>query len=179
MHYQPLTKTTRHFHWAIATLILGLMIAGIAMVELEIWALYPIHKAIGVIALLVILPRVILRLKQGMPQPVSQQSMWQNKLATTAHWLLLISTFTMPVSGLLLSGFGGYGVEVFGLVLIPSQYGEQGAVAYNQYLSNLGAQIHTFNGYFLVALIALHILAAFKHHLFDKDATLLRMLGRT
>ncbi|WP_438971502.1 cytochrome b/b6 domain-containing protein, partial [Methylophaga sp.] len=37
--------------------------------------------------------------------------------------------------------------------------------------------IHLWTGYFIIALASLHALAAIKHHFFDKDATLKRMLG--
>ncbi|EMV9185937.1 cytochrome b, partial [Escherichia coli] len=38
--------------------------------------------------------------------------------------------------------------------------------------------IHLYLAWTLVVLAVLHALAAFKHHFFDRDATLVRMLGR-
>jgi cytochrome b561 len=38
--------------------------------------------------------------------------------------------------------------------------------------------LHEYFGYAVVILLLLHIAGAFKHHWVDKDATLLRMLGR-
>ncbi|MFC0116386.1 cytochrome b [Pseudoalteromonas xiamenensis] len=178
MNSQTVSASARFYHWVIALIMVGLLGVGITMAQFEIWPLYPIHKALGVLALFVIIPRVVMRLKQGMPLPVEQTPNWQHKVAKYAHWLLLASTLTMPLSGLLFSGFGGYGVDVFGVPLIPSQHTDNGVIAYHQGISDFGAQVHTINGYFLVALVVGHIAAALKHHFFDKDATLLRMLGR-
>ena len=45
-------------------------------------------------------------------------------------------------------------------------------------LAQLGQAIHEWLGYLLVVAITLHLAGALKHHLLDKDRTLLRMLGR-
>lgn len=46
-------------------------------------------------------------------------------------------------------------------------------------LDDIGDTIHSFIGETLLpAAIILHIVGALKHHLIDKDSTLLRMLGR-
>ena len=40
----------------------------------------------------------------------------------------------------------------------------------------VGACLHAALGWILVALVTLHVAAAAKHHLIDRDATLTRML---
>ncbi|WP_275426577.1 cytochrome b/b6 domain-containing protein [Aeromonas salmonicida] len=38
--------------------------------------------------------------------------------------------------------------------------------------------VHVYLSYIMLALLLVHIVGALKHHLLDKDLTLLRMLGR-
>ncbi|HAT05661.1 MAG TPA: cytochrome B, partial [Aeromonas salmonicida] len=61
----PLSLTTRLLHWSVALLMIGLTLLGYLMVKFEIWDLYALHKSLGVIALILILPRAIIRLGKG------------------------------------------------------------------------------------------------------------------
>lgn len=63
-----LSLTTRLLHWSVALLMIGLTLVGYLMVKFEIWDLYALHKSLGVIALILILPRAILRLVRGSGQ---------------------------------------------------------------------------------------------------------------
>ncbi len=86
----------------------------------------------------------------------------------------------MPVSGMMYSGLGGYGIKVFGWVMVS---GNKNSITgqtepIHASLAQLGQTTHEWLGYLLAGAIILHIAGAFKHHLIDKDRTLLRMLGR-
>ncbi|MCF6437495.1 cytochrome b [Pseudoalteromonas sp. MMG022] len=174
-----LSVTTRAMHWLVGLTMLGLIMVGFYMVNLEVWALYPIHKALGVLALLLILPRAIYRVKRGFPKPVDGVSPSNQKLAHAAHWLLLLGTVLMPVSGMLYSGFGGYGINIFGFHLVAENIVGDEIVPFNETVFIIAKNAHSLIGYGLSALIVVHIAAAFKHHMVDKDATLSRMLGKT
>ena len=74
------------------------------------------------------------------------------------HWIIAVSMI---------------GMVGFGLFAIPAQSGIDS-------LARLAGEIHQVIGIGLAVLIAIHVAAALKHHLIDKDATLTRMLtGRT
>ena len=178
MNKPSLTLATRLLHWSVAFTMLGLISVGYYMVNWEVWSLYPIHKALGVIALLLVLPRAIYRVKKGFLPADDNASEALNKSIHCAHWGLLIGTLLMPISGMLYSGFGGYGIDVFGLTIVSNNYTENGAVPFNETIFVVAKAAHSYIAYALTALIALHALGAMKHHIFDKDATLLRMLGR-
>ena len=178
MNKPSLTLTTRLLHWSVAFTMLGLISVGYYMVNWEVWSLYPIHKALGVIALLLVLPRAIYRIKKGFLPADENASEALNKAIHFAHWGLLLGTLLMPISGMLYSGFGGYGIDVFGLTLVPNNYTENGAVPFNETIFVVAKAAHSYIAYALTALIALHMLGAIKHHVLDKDTTLLRMLGR-
>lgn len=86
----------------------------------------------------------------------------------------------MPVTGMIYSGSSGNGFGIFGIEIVPANVPPAGgmAIPLSAGWSDLGQAMHGYLGYFLLGLIALHVAAALKHHLLDKDATLTRMLGR-
>ncbi len=179
--HDPLPPSSRLLHWLVATLMLGLAGVGLYMSRSEAWALYPWHKSLGVIALLLIAVRLVQRLRLGLPGPVQPTSPAMQRAARWAHGTLLALTLLMPLSGMVFSGASGHGFGVFGLTLVPHQDdpAKPGEVLpYNATLAELGHQAHYWLGYLLLLLVTLHVLAALKHHFIDRDSTLLRMLGR-
>ena len=176
-----LSRLTIRLHWLVAIVVVGLVCVGVLMKYGQLWSLYPIHKSFGVLALLVILPRVVWRIKNGWPKPVHSGRLIEQRLAKVVHWLLILATLVMPISGMLLSGAGGFGFGVFGLTIVPANHAldnPEEAVAYNDALSQFGYGMHSWAGYLLILAIVLHVIGAFKHHWVDRDLTLKRMLGR-
>ena len=178
---QQLSPITRALHWLVALTIITMLAVGFYMASNEVWSLYPIHKAFGVIALLIILPRILWRLKNGWPTPVRHYPTWEHKLALATHWVLILGTVIMPISGFIFSAAGGYGVDVFGFVIAPANHNPANpneVIPFNAALSNAGHETHELVGYLMVIAIVLHVAGALKHHIIDKDRTLLRMLGK-
>lgn len=176
-----LSPATIALHWLIAAAILSLIALGIYMVQTESWHLYDLHKSIGLIAFAAIVARVAWRLKNRLPQPVRTPSRFEHLAASAAHWTLLACTVALPLTGMLYSGASGHGFGIFGWRLFPenTQIGKDGdALPFHAGLSDLGQRLHGILGYFLLALIVLHVAAALKHHVIDRDATLTRMLGK-
>lgn len=172
---------SRFLHWFVTLGFIVLTIIGIYMANTEAWNLYPIHKSLGIILFVVILLRVIWRFKQGWPEPVSQYKKVEQLLSKTIHWVLLLGTLAMPISGMFYSGLSGHGFDIFGWVLvekIPDPHAQGQVVPRHEYLSALSEQIHEVLGYALSFAIALHVTGALKHHFVDKDRTLLRVLGK-
>lgn len=176
---QKFAPLTIGLHWIIALTIIALTGIGFYMSWYEFYPLYDWHKSFGVVIFLLVLVRVWWRIRNGWPTPVREYPALEHRLAQVTHWVLIVSTVLMPVSGMMYSGLGGYGVKVFGWVLIPGNHNADGeAEPFHAGLSQLGAFLHEWLGYVLAVAIILHIVGALKHHLFDKDRTLLRMLGR-
>ncbi len=176
-----LTKRTIALHWLVALPFIGMLATGLYMKNTETWWLYSIHKSIGVILFTVILVRVIWRIKRGWPKPVRAYEKIEQILSKATHWLLILGTLAMPLSGMLLSAASGHGFGVFGLALMPSNpspttLGE--VVPFSEGLYAFSAGIHEWAGYLLVATVLLHVAGALKHHFFDRDKTLLRMLNK-
>lgn len=176
-----LNPSTRWMHWLVAILMMGLVAAGLIMSTFELYFMYPIHQSLGMLALLVIVPRVILRLVQGWPAPVRQYEATEQAVSKVIHWVLLLATLVMPISGMINNHAGGWGLNIFGLELtpaFPNPSNPEEMLVQNETLASLASVVHEYVGYTLAAAMVLHVAGALKHHLIDKDRTLLRMLGR-
>lgn len=178
---EKFSKITVILHWLVAISIIFLLAVGFYMANKEVWSLYPIHKSFGIAVFIIALARVIWRIKNGWPQPASNYAAWEHKLALVSHWILITGTIVMPLSGFIFSSAGGYGVEFFGLPLAPANHNPEDPVRvipFNATMSGAGRDVHGIVGIIMAATILLHVAGALKHHIIDKDRTLLRMLGK-
>ncbi|MDE1464864.1 cytochrome b [Spartinivicinus poritis] len=169
-----LSKTTISLHWVVAIIMIFLLASGVYMTYFEDFSWYSWHKSIGVLALLIAMARVIWRIKEGFPKPLDNKQAVMNKLAKVAHFALIICTIIMPVSGVISSAAGGYGVPFFGLSLFDSVAPAERPI--NGLLAGFAHEAHYIAGYFMIAILALHILGALWHQLIKKDNTLYRMV---
>ncbi len=177
-----LSGVTVTLHWLVAITVICLLAVGIYMEENEAYSLYPIHKSVGAIIFLVILARVGWRVSQGWPTPVSQYAKAEQILSKVTHYVLLIATVLMPLTGITMSVAGGHGLHVFGLEIVaanPDPANPDKMLPLNQSAAKLAHTMHGLVANVLIAAILLHIAGALKHHVIDKDGTLRRMLGKT
>ncbi|MEM6583513.1 MAG: cytochrome b [Pseudomonadota bacterium] len=162
-------------HWVIALAMIGMICYGLFIVEFlpkgpEKYAQIQTHKALGVLVLVYGVWRVLWRLLRGFPEPASAMPLWQRRLSEFTHWALIVGILLMPLSGMTTSLFGGHDISMFGSLVIPG-------LPVNETVSKLAADVHAITGKVLIAIIALHVAGALKHHLIDRDATLIRMLS--
>ncbi len=115
--------------------------------------------------------RLVNRIKEGSVQPVAKLSALQKKVSHSVHGLLIVATVAMPLSGAILSVAGGRGLDFFSINLIAPGDKMEG-------LQSFAHAIHVNAPYVIYAILAVHIIAAIKHHFIDKDSTLTRMLGK-
>jgi cytochrome b561 len=178
---EKLSPLTIALHWIIAVGIIGLLAVGFYMSMYEAYGLYDLHKSIGICIFAVILVRVIWRIKNGWPAPVRDYPVWEHRLSRLTFWILILGSVLMPISGFIFSGAGGFGVEVFGVTLAPANpdpLDPTKVIPFNEMMSDMGHETHEFIGNLMAIALLLHISGALKHHLIDKDRTLLRMLGK-
>lgn len=172
----PLTKI---LHWVVALFIIALLFVGVYMVETDTGWLYPWHKSFGFLVFFIVIIRVIWRIKNGWPSAVGLYSKLEHSLSKLMHWVLIIGTVMLPASGLLMSFFGGHGIDLFGLEVIPKNINPDNpekSMAINEDSASLFHGIHHWTGYIIIAAVTLHVLGALKHHCIDKDDTMKRML---
>jgi len=174
-----LDKITITTHWIIAVAIIGMLVFGLYLENLPRspgkGSLIQIHKAIGVIVLLVASFRFARRIVIGFPPHVfgANYKMYDIIISKATYWVLLIGMIAMPISGMVMSLAGGHDINVFGIVTIP------GFEVENESLAAFARNVHAIGSKILIAAIILHLAGAFKHHLIDKDNALRRMLGKS
>jgi cytochrome b561 len=171
---------TVRLHWIVAIFMIGLLGTGIYMEGGNSYALYPWHKSFGVLIALFVAWRVYWRVKNGWPSPVRQYASHEAVLAKLAHYLLIIGTVLMPISGFMMSALGGHGVDFFGLELVarnPDPADPSKVIPLHGPIAGSAHSVHGIAGYVIVVALVLHIVGALKHHTIDKDGTLRRMLG--
>lgn len=178
---EKLSAVTVALHWVVGLSIISMIAVGVYMTDYEEYALYPIHKSVGMLLFVVILCRVIWRIKQGWPEAASNYKAWEHTLSKIVHWLLIIATIILPVSGMLMSGLGGYGLAIFGWELLaatpnPDEVGKM--IPINGAIAGTAHETHEIAGKVIFVAIVLHLCGALKHHFVDKDGTLRRMLGK-
>ena len=163
-------------HWIVALLIIGMLILGYYMADLPKGTpdrafYFNLHKSFGVLAGALILLRLGWRMTHPAPFMTASAPHWTDKAAWWTHRLLYLCMVVQPLSGYLSSSFNKYGVKFFGVAL--PNWGWQ-----DDNLRDFFMNIHNLISVVLIALILVHVLAAFKHLLWDRDDVFQRMLPR-
>ncbi len=163
-------------HWLIAGLIVlqfvlanladGAAESGSAIREL---ALLANHKSVGITILALVVVRLLWRLKTPPPDLPATMNPWQALASHISHWTLYGLIILLPISGWLMSSASAYSVSWFNLFQLPD------FVAPNPDLKDLFKGIHEFLGNALFVIALIHVLAAVKHQIINKDGVLARM----
>jgi len=134
------------------------------------FALVNQHKSIGMTVLALVVLRLLWRVFNRPPAFPAGMAAWERLAATTAHWLLYALILAMPLTGWIYSSAAGYGAEFYGLLEIPD------FVAQSERLENIFGSIHEWLARAILAVVAIHVLAALRHQFVLKDGLLRRML---
>jgi cytochrome b561 len=95
---------------------------------------------------------------------------WEVQASKINHALLYMCIIVMPLSGFSATQFTKYGVNFFGLFKIPPMGSE------NKVVYDLLQGVHGVTATLLIILVVIHVLAAFKHLLINRDKVFQRML---
>lgn len=128
---------------------------------------FNLHKSLGVTIFALILFRLFWRLTHVPPEFLSTMKTWEKKLAELTHKGLYLMMLVVPAAGFVMALFSKYGVVWFGVRLLQGLN--------NEGLREFFKEAHEVAGLMLVALIVLHVAAAIKHKVVDKDDVLQRM----
>lgn len=160
------------FHWFMACIIIALIGVGLYMSDLPLspWRLklYGLHKAFGLLVLVLAIARLSWRLLNVSPR--LDLPWYERWAAKSIHWAFYALMVLMPLTGWLMSSASGLPVSFFGLFTMPD------LIAPNEHWRHFFNEMHEWIGYCLIGMITLHTAAAFKHHFFDQDDILRRML---
>jgi cytochrome b561 len=161
-------------HWIIAALIVTQFTLAWMADDLPLGmhklALLARHKSFGMTILMLAVLRLTWRLFNRPPELPSGMSKIERFLARATHIAFYVLLFAMPLTGWMMSSAKNYSVSWFGRFTWPN------LIAPNESAFNLLRSTHHILGYALFAIAILHILAALKHHFWNKDDVLVRML---
>jgi cytochrome b561 len=164
-------------HWLIAALIVNQFVLGLWADSLpngiHRLALLTRHKSFGMTVLMLAILRLLWRLKHAPPELPSNMTSLGRLLARSTHIAFYVLLFAMPITGWMMSSAKNYSVSWFGLFTWPN------LIAKNETAFNVLRSTHHLLSDVLFAIAVLHILAALKHHFWNKDDVLLRMLPFT
>jgi cytochrome b561 len=128
---------------------------------------FNLHKSIGVTLLVLIGFRIFWRLTHAAPAFPATMQKWEQQVAEGVHKLLYLLMIVMPISGVLTAVYSKYGILWFGIPLVGGLD--------NAGLRDVFKEAHEAIGVALLVLIGLHVVAALKHKLVDKDDVMKRM----
>ncbi len=168
------TRTAIGLHWLMALLLIGTFGVGLYMTGLKLspfkLKIYSWHKWAGVAAFLLVFLRLAWRAGHRPPPLPAGMPRWQEIAAHGLHYLLYLLMIAIPLSGWLMSSAKGFRTVWFGVLPLPD------LLAKNAELGDLLQIVHVSLNYGFAALLAVHVAAALKHHVVDRDDTLTRML---
>jgi cytochrome b561 len=162
-------------HWLIAVLIIGTFTLGLVMTDIP--GLTPAklryfswHKWAGVTVLLLATLRLLWRLTNRAPAYPAAMPAWQQRAAHALHGMLYVLIFAVPLSGYFYSLAAGVKVVYFGLFPLPVLIQPDPA------LKPILKAVHYWLNMLMAGLVGLHVAAALKHLLVDRDGIVQRML---
>jgi len=158
-------------HWAIAALLAFQIAVGWALEDLGArgFALFQLHKSIGISILLLTLARIAVRYWKPRPAPV--EGGWQGALAKAVHAGLYVFMLGAPLTGWALVSTAKVKVPtlIFGIIPLPHLPLPMGA-------HELAEGGHSLIAWIGIALFALHVAGALRHHFLIGDGLLWRMI---
>ncbi len=159
-------------HWLTLALIITAWWLGDALDEARhdgnaTLAGYIAHALVGDTILMLTLLRLYFRRKDGTPKPLGTTTM--DKVATGVHHSLYTILVLLPITGILTIATSDVGRALLAgdASLLPKKF--TGVLAHN---------VHEVLVSVLIALVAVHVLGAIKHHFILKDGLLSRMSWR-
>jgi cytochrome b561 len=172
--YEP---AQRMLHWLMAAVILSAIALGLYAVSLpkedaSKGFMFTLHKSFGMTALLLAIPRIVLRFVKGAPRYRVALDPLIRIAASAGHAALYVLMIAVPIGGYILSCAGDHSVPWFGLFNFPRLVGPDKALAH------IAENGHVVGAWILIVVIVVHVLAALWHQWFRKDGVLARMAPR-
>jgi cytochrome b561 len=164
----------RALHWIIAALIVVqyvlINLAEDNPSKMQQLALLARHKSVGMTVLMLAVVRLIWRSINPPPPLPATMKPYERIVAKATHVAFYGLLFALPLAGWLMSSARGYTVSWFGWFSWPN------LIAQDKGNFETLKQVHEALAAVLFFLAILHIAAALKHHFWDKDDVLRRML---
>ena len=169
-------------HWTIAILLainvaLALQfddLKGMAKFSLMQW-----HKSIGITVLLLSVARLGWRLTHRSPPYPEHMPIWEKIAASVLHWAFYILIIIIPLTGWAVVSASPTNIPTLLFKTIPWPhigFIHDLSMATRKPLEESLGDVHGYLAYGALVLIALHVGAALKHQLWNRDYVLWQML---
>lgn len=161
-------------HWVSALTIIFLFGLGVYMRGLGYYDEWyhkgpALHISIGLLLTFLIVLRVVWRVSNSTPEPLSSERLL-NLGAKLVKVGLYVFIFTVLCTGYLITTADGKPAEMFNWISFPAFY-ELSAKGVD-----LAGWLHKYVAWGIIGLAVLHAGGAFMHHFIKRDRTLVRML---
>ncbi len=183
MRSSPYSRTAIALHWLITVLIIGNLVGGLLLEGLFDapdaatrqlgFTVVQLHKSIGLTIMLLSLWRLAIRLRAGFPPLPLHMTGTEKVLARFTHYGFYVLMIAIPLSGWVMVSASPFGfpTQWFGLFEWPHL-----PIAASKATSETASEAHELLAFAAIALILLHVAGALKHHFFDRDDILARMI---
>lgn len=169
-------------HWLTAGVIAFQIVLGWRMGEGPkgplTYALFQLHKSVGVTILWLAIIRLALRIAIP-PPPVLAVKVWERWLVHLTHRGFYVALVGLPLTGWVVVSASDIQIPtlLYGLVPWPHVPGLAHLPVAQRHIWRDGAEAgHLFLVWSTVALLALHLAGVLKHQLVARDGTLARMI---
>lgn len=164
---------SRLLHWTMAVLVIWQALKLFDRInDGQHWVgqtLVPWHISVGTLIGVLIVVRIAWALRNLRNRPPPAQPPTLAMVARAGHIALYVGLVLLPVSGISIMVGNGYGLEAFGLQIVP-------AGPEIPWLATFGGVLHSPVAWLMVMLVIGHIVMALWHGLVRKDGVLQRML---
>jgi len=163
-------------HWLLAVLIVGQFVLGAVAADMPVSPvkldLFVWHKSVGVAILVLVIVRVGWRLANPAPGLPISIPIHERQLAHLSHGLLYSLMIAVPLSGWVVSDASRIPFRIFWSIPTPD------LLPAKREVSELAANVHEILVVLMIVLVAVHVLAALRHHFVKRNDVLLRMLPK-
>jgi cytochrome b561/polyisoprenoid-binding protein YceI len=169
------------FHWVIAAAIIIQILLGLRMGSghsATTYALFQLHKSVGITILVLSLGRLAWRLANPPPPAPPSQLRWERIASQVVHWGFYVAMIGLPLTGWLIVSTSRTNIPtiLYGLIPWPHAPGVAELPAAAKHVVNLASSTsHQLLVKLVYALLALHLGAVAKHQLLDRDEVFAHM----
>ena len=158
-------------------LAMGLAMTHAPLGPADKFKLYQLHKSVGITILLLAVLRLLWRVAHRPPALPDDMPAWERGAAESTHVLLYVFMIGMPLVGWAMVSVSPFNLPTvfYGVVRWPhltflTAFGPKTA------LEPFFKLVHAYGAYVLIAVLLLHVGAALRHYVVERDTILQRMV---
>ncbi len=165
-------------HWILAILILGQIAGGLITEDIESKALkfelVQWHKSFGMLVLVLSFFRLYWRFAHKPPAPPAAMTGAEKMIVKITHVLFYVLMIGIPLFGWMVVSASPKDIDLTLFKIIP--WPHLPFIPKGENSVEILKEVHEYLAFAMLGLLALHVLAALKHHYKDKDDVLTRMV---